>query len=119
MREFKFRGKRIDNNEWVVGYYVKGATRHCILKSLGSIKYDVYPDSVGGYTGSLDKNGEKIYEGDIIKNIYSEEMAIIEWKNEEKYIGFSLEIFEQEWGQYEIEIIGNIYENPELLKESI
>lgn len=67
MDKILFRGKRIDTGEWVEGYYVEDATRHCIATSLAcNHHYDVIPETVGRCTGVRDLNGILFFEGDIV-----------------------------------------------------
>lgn len=132
MREILFRGKREDNGEWVIGFLSK--TRGLDKKLHICIDYEekglmcssiVIPETVGQYTGLTDKNGNKIFEGDIClcnRNIshYIDKLAFeIKYDNICFFIGESLtgEIIhadEFEW----CEIIGNTHENPKLLSYS-
>lgn len=126
MREIKFRGKRLDNGEWIVGSYIEAENRdrsiaHQIIPyKAGLVVREVDPATVGQYTGLKDKNGKEIYEGDIIKTDFSYATWI-------GFVHFNKGNFElvdsDKNGQYltlsvlsDIEIIGNIHDNPELLK---
>ena len=73
MREILFRGKRVDNGEWVEGNFVKDNTATYITMPLKDSHYliDVDPSTVGQYTGLCDKNGKRIFEGDAIKSHYA------------------------------------------------
>lgn len=124
MREILFRGKRVDNGEWVYGDLLQ-PTKEKILNiyeisdynSLMGDRHEVYPETVGQYTGLNDKNGKKIFEGDIIRS--NSERGYIEYYPNDCAFdvvddhGFYWLISEMS----NIEVIGNIHDNPELLEE--
>lgn len=137
-REILFKAKRIDNGEWVEGYYQKrfdldGSEQHLIFwsKSYTVWEYaEIDPDTLCQYTGLTDKDGKKIWENDIISIhaysydepeddyfgvvTYCEKDACWSLNNNEKYGEIICECF----GSYTTEIInhGNIFDNPELLE---
>lgn len=125
MREILFRGKRVDNGEWVQGYICRygwiGKEKDYIIPDYASALYTakIDPETVGQYTGLTDKNGRKIFEGDIVWNSYNEDYGKVEWDNDTaRFIitcsKFTVN-FNSVWGE-ELEIVGNVYDNPELLK---
>ena len=126
MREILFRGKRTDNGEWVQGYICRygwiGKEKDYIIPDYASALYtnEVDPETVGQYTGLTDKNGRKIFEGDIVWNSYNEDYGKVEWDNDTaRFIitcsKFTVN-FNSVWSE-ELEIVGNVYDNPELIKE--
>lgn len=139
MREILFRGKRVDNGEWIYGdlrqfnpYGInykngKGKVAWIIFDNgiNGGIEYEVIPETVGQYV-MPDKNGKKIFEGDIVSERppmneiayigyvkYDDELAVWRFiiKNDTKFNDVLL-------GSYSISysVIGNIHDNPELLE---
>lgn len=139
MREILFRGQtrkkgekvRLDgtsiDSNWVYGGIFpnnKGGDFAIIYQQYPKIeKYTVYADTVGQYTGLLDKNGKKIFEGDIIQSLETKETAVVQWFPEHfafmVWCKSSNEVgFLYECTKSNIEVIGNIHDNPELLEVS-
>lgn len=129
MREIKFRGYDTHDKEWRYGYYLKekfGNVYICyIVDKYFEYNYgDVYPiydvdcKSVGQYTELKDKYGMEIYEGDIVKVDGFDELMVVSFRDgyfgwgREHYGAYSFDPF----GVENVEVIGNIYKNPELLK---
>ncbi len=121
MREILFRGKRKDNGEWIYGFFWKdiwGDGESCYILYDGE-NYPVIPDTRGEYTGLTDKNGIKIFEGDIIKTGDST-VCSVEWDGENaRFLGFTAERERRivyVGREPKAEGIGNIHDNPELLE---
>ena len=127
MREIKilFRGKRIDNGEWIEGSLLgidwcdKPSTYSIAPNTPVSVFYSVIPETVGQYTGLTDKNGVRIFEGDIVSLVKHDGLIYkvvyvpcrYELVNSKGVNCFVLDIYKSE----NIEVIGNIHDNPELL----
>lgn len=109
MREILFRGKRLDNGEWVYGSrYGNNIIPASDVYDAGFTPVRVAPKTIGQFTGLTDKNGKKIFEGDIMRNAGN----IVEF-----YIdGFCINGDSPLVYWTNTEIIGNIYDNPELVK---
>lgn len=162
MHDIEFRGKRTDNGEWVYGYYAHlHKTTYCFKEDCDAhpenelhrmifereqdwglpnyhLQVDVDPKTVGQYTGLKDKNGTKIFEGDILKgfnypykheeefNYFAEVLwfenspafGIYTFKNPKSEVSGISEgntDYMEDWIPNSWEVIGNIYDNPELL----
>jgi hypothetical protein len=122
MREILFRGKF--GNEWKYGFLSiepKGLVIKEPYKNESSNVWHIDADTVGQYTGLTDKNGTKIFEGDIVKYGDTVHNVVFEQRNGTAYFGLVYSTLETlSFGYYQdlkqIEVIGNIYDNPELLK---
>lgn len=135
-RQILFRGKRVDNDEWVYGDLIHRqvwSTQLTIIRISDDgfdhyEEFEVKPETVGQFTGLTDKNGKKIFEGDIVKGDLGlgygdneSHIAYIEYQ--EDGMSFCLvEILEEDFGKCaeisdDLEVIGNNHDNPELLEE--
>jgi len=120
MRDIEFRGKNIATRKWKYGSLLKtkhistGQDLYKIISYEPGNETDVIPETVGQFTGLTDKNGVKVFEGDIV--LYKGMNCLVRWDTEKSgyFIGE-----EKYWMMNDttIEVIGNIHDNPELLKE--
>ena len=152
MREILFRGIDEGTQEWVFGYYCERPSPFHIGKEYSIFddktisRYTIRPETVGQYTGFTDKNGKKIFEGDIVEFYFFDKghkntkTMYIEWRDsgfcmrelfrdyrlaedfsiiEEKIFTYRGDIRNGVYttnNTYFVEVIGNIHDNPELLK---
>lgn len=146
MREYKFRGKMIPENEWIYGTLLRiPAPPYCWGENPPKDKYyiqfadprympdwgmpykmvqgEVNPETIGQYTGLKDRNMKEIYEGDVVK--IDIDRAYVKWNDKYGYfqlipIGdyyFDSDVIGQVLEYADVEVIGNIYDNKNLLEE--
>ena len=135
MREILFRGKSYRTKEWIEGYYCNHPHLFSgVLQSYIFIPsydaetgkgncmiYSVIPETVGQFTGLFDRNSKKIFEGDIIENITDHSTAVVRWYEEHSTFMLYSEMKNKVYFLYDndfkyIDVIGNVYDNPELLR---
>ena len=130
MMEILFRGKRIDNGAWETGSLVIVRmdchdAQYYIADKMTGYHTPVDPSTVGQYTGLKDKNGKRIFDGDVAKVLQGKDKDIA-------YVGFENGAFmlypktgniyertlwEYWYNDWDVEVIGNITDNPELLEK--
>ena len=149
MREIKFRGQRVDDKQWVCGYYTYEfemgycseayddvPSRCSYISNDNGEYYEVIPSTIGQYTGLKDKNGQMIFEGDIISYLHDDwivpEAGVVKYMSDDGYPAFELEhspVFDDEHyvvecnmlalldqpGDYSYFVDGNIHDNPEVM----
>ena len=128
MRDILFRAKRIDNDEWIYGYFSRHTTGKTFIRPIGkNCQYsaEVIPKSVSEFTGLTDKNDTKIFEGDIVTIVlphFPTTSGVIVYDKD--FFGVDIKGVSpiQHCVAYAIkegsvEVIGNIHDNPELLND--
>ena len=134
MREILFRGKRVDNGEWIEGSLVNNIfcrvdtyaavpyiinpdeyEEYCCMEDIGELAVEVIPETVGQFTGLLDKSSDKIFEGDIIEYPPQRKKFIVEFYNDCFGARDKKDKRTRIGSGDDFIIIGNIHDNPEIL----
>lgn len=131
-REIKFRGKRLDGQGWAFGSYIEAELQNGIAHEIipykrGEPVVEVDPDTVGQFTGVKDKNGTRIFEGDVlgvggriigwvqggVRGYCYDVVYVNHPKGEERYSLYATATYDY---RDRLGVVGNIYDNPDLLK---
>lgn len=122
MRDILFRGKSKVNNEWIVGYYYQKKTPYSVFHAIELPPFgygEVDPETVGQYTGIIDKYGVKIFEGDIVR-ADNGHIGYVVFMNGSFLIKCKChpDSYPSEIYRNNETVIGNIYDNPELVSDN-
>ena len=125
MREILFRGKRVDNGEWETGSLLvermnTSDQQVMIADKMTGYPTLVLPETIGQYTGLTDLHGTRIFEADIVKvyDVYCNETVV----GVVEFCDGSFRIYDKDftsydrWMNYEVEVIGNVYDDVNLLE---
>lgn len=137
MRKITFRGKTVDRDRWVYGslitldddccFIVPRIDRASTLSKRNLVRLEmeaVSTGSIGQYTGVKDKNGVRVFEGDIVRTQFGR-LVRIEYRTVGGFVGFDMTAIECKhecpwastaWRSGNIEVVGNIHENPEMAR---
>lgn len=126
-REILFRGKRESDGRWLYGLYssdyVYETDFPCIMPLRTEIcgdDWSIIPRTVGQYIGQADKNGEKIFEWDVVYNDEFDDYGVVLYAYDRAKFVIEFSTFKVDFDGFrskEFEIVGNIYDNPELLED--
>lgn len=124
MREILFRGKRLEIRDWAEGSLIAYPDGDCYIASHSGDptvldKFCADPTTIGQYTGLKDKNGKRIFEGDVLLVDGEDGHFTLSWDDDgARFVmdGDGLRVDFDNFWNYEVEVIGNIHDNQELLK---
>lgn len=118
-REIKFRGKHIEEGRWYHGSLIVEDENGCTIvgKLFGEVPVD--PATVGQFTGLLDKDGREIYEGDVLKHVDypggGDFLYEVDISAKKGVAAYGPQVYEDADAFHEMQIVGNIHDNPEIL----